>query len=631
VTGRRRAFGAEVDARGASFRVYAPGHKGVQVVIGEGAATRAFPLEPDRDTGAWSAHLPGVRAGALYHFRLGGEKDQLADPASRFQPRGVFGPSEVVDPTFDWSDADFPGVPARGRVVYELHVGTFTPEGTWEAARAWLPELVRLGVTVVELMPVNEFPGERGWGYDGVFWSAPFHRYGRPEDMRRFVDDAHRQGLAVILDVVYNHLGDVGNVLPRFSREYMGSASSEWGLGLAFDEGERRPSRGLVKENVAYWIDEFHLDGYRLDALHTISDRSRPHIIEEIVDTARATGRGKAVYVVGEDEPQDSRLARPRAAGGAGLDALWNDDLHHSAIVALTGHNEAYFVDYHGTARELAACVRHGFLFQGQRYGWQDRRRGHTTRGLPPRSFVTFLENHDQLANEELGERLWSRVSPGRLRALTGLLLLAPWTPLLFQGQEWSATARFAYFADHDPERAAMVKEGRARGLQQFARHGGADQRDRFPDPCAPETFAACRLDWTERDAPAHARAFALHRDLLELRREDPTLRREGEDGVTVDAVALTDAVLVVRYFGVEAGGAGDRLLLVNLGIDHEPRSVAEPLIAPPARLGWRLAWSSEEPRYGGAGARGPRPGREIFAPGEGAVLLVPAPPEEPA
>jgi maltooligosyltrehalose trehalohydrolase len=631
VTRRRRPFGAELDGRGVSFRVFAPGRTGVDVVVEAGAETHAFPLAPDHEPGAWTGRVPGLAAGARYRYRLAGEPGALADPISRFQPEGVTGPSEVVDATFPWTDADFPGIAAHGRVLYELHVGTFTPEGTWQAARARLPELARLGVTVVEMMPVGEFTGEHGWGYDGVLWFAPYHAYGRPEDLRRFVDDAHRYGIGVILDVVYNHLGDVGNVLPRFSPDYMGKAKSEWGVGLSFDERTSRPMRELVKENAAYWIDEFHFDGYRFDATQAIADTSRPDILTEAAEAARAAAPGKRLYLVAENEPQDSRIARPRDAGGSGLDALWNDDLHHAALVALTGHREGYFVDYTGVARELASCVRHGFLFQGQRYRWQGRPRGRPTRGLPPRAFVTFLENHDQLANEGLGQRLWERVSPGRLRALTSLLLLAPWTPLLFQGQEWNATARFPYFSDHEPERAAIVKAGRADFLQQFPRHGAPDERDRFPDPNAPETFASCKLDWGERELPLHARAFALHRDLLELRRADPTLRREGEDGVTVDAVALSDCVLLVRYFGVEDDGSSDRLLVINLGVDLEPDSVAEPLVAPPFGHVWRLTWSSDDPRYGGPGARGPRPPRDLYAAGEAALFLSPAPAPSPS
>jgi maltooligosyltrehalose trehalohydrolase len=625
----RRSFGAEVDARGTRFRVLAPDRDSVDVVVGDGPAARVFALQPERATGIWSATVSDVRAGALYRYRLSGEDAPLPDPASRFQPGGVDGPSEVVDPTFAWTDASFGGIPARGRVLYELHVGTFTPEGTWDAARARLPELARLGVTVVELMPVGEFAGERGWGYDGVFWFAPFHAYGRPEDLRRFVNDAHRLGIGVILDVVFNHLGAVGNVLPRFSPDYEGTKPNEWGGALNFDEGAARPIRAFVTENVAYWIDEFHLDGFRLDATQAILDTSTPDIVTEVVATARAAAGRKSVYLIAENEPQDSRLAR---STGAGLDALWNDDFHHAAIVALTGHREAYYTDYAGTARELVACVRHGFLFQGQRYRWQRKARGRSTRGMEPSSFVTFLENHDQLANYGLGARLWTRVAPGRLRALTALMLLAPATPLLFQGQEWSATAPFAYFADHALPQASVVKAGRAAFLGQFPRYSGAEARDRFPDPAAPETFEACRLDWNERDAPMHRRALALHRDLLELRLQDPTVRREGGDGVTVDAAALTDGALVVRYFGVDASGAEDRLLVVNLGPDLEPASISEPLVAPPEGTLWRPHWSSDDARYGGEGMRDVAVDRALFLPAEAAVLMVPAPADaEPA
>jgi maltooligosyltrehalose trehalohydrolase len=272
--------------------------------------------------------------------------------------------------------------------------------------------------------------------------------------------------------------------------------------------------------------------------------------------------------------------------------------------------------------------VRHGFLFQGQRYDWQKHARGTSTRGLPPRAFVVFLENHDQVANYGLGARTWKRAAPGRLRALTALMLLAPSTPLLFQGQEWNATARFAFFADLEPQMTALVKAGRASFLHQFARYAAPDARDRFPDPSAPETFASCRLDWGERDAPAHAQVLALHRDLLELRRDDPTLGREGDDGVTVDGAALDDQAFVIRYFGDDAAGDGaeDRLLVVNLGRDLEPASIAEPLVAPPAGTIWRPAWSTDDPRYGGEGVRGPLAGRDLFLPAEAAVLLKPTP-----
>jgi maltooligosyltrehalose trehalohydrolase len=629
VSPRRRAWGAELDGHGGvTFRVFAPGRARVDVVLGDGPSPRVVALSADDAPGAWVGTVDDVGPGARYRFSLAGDAEPLPDPSSRFQPEGPFGPSEVVDPTFRWTDAEFRGIARRGRVVYELHVGTFTPTGTWEAARERLPDLARLGVTVIEVMPVSAFAGARGWGYDGVFWFAPHQAYGRPEDFRRFVDDAHRLGLGVILDVVYNHLGGVGNFLPRFAPNYMSAAATEWGDGMNYDVGKSPPARALVTENVAYWIDEFHLDGFRFDATQSIVDSSRPHILTEAAATARLAAGKKCIYLVGENEPQDTNLVRPTTEGGAGFDALWNDDFHHAALVALTGHREAYFVDYTGSARELVACVRHGFLFQGQRYAWQNKGRGTSTRGLPPRAFVTFLENHDQVANYGLGERTWTRAAPARLRALTALTLLGPATPLLFQGQEWNATARFAYFTDLDPQLTALVKAGRAQFLHQFPRYAPAAARDRFPDPSSPEVFASCRLDWSERDRPFHARVLGMHRDLLELRRDDPTLRREGEDGVTVDAAALDDVSFVVRYFGAERDGTEDRLLVVNLGADREPDSLAEPLVAPPAGTTWRPAWSSDDPRYGGQGVRGAREGRALFLPGESAVFMVPVPKE---
>jgi maltooligosyltrehalose trehalohydrolase len=623
---RRRKWGAELDADGvAHFRVHAPGRSSVEVVLGEGPAARVVALAPEEDdTGAWSGVVPDARAGALYRYRLAGETEDLPDPASRFQPQGPFGPSELVDHRFEWTDAEFPGVPPRGRVLYELHLGTFTPEGTWDAARAHLSDLARLGVTVVELMPINQFAGARGWGYDGVLWYAPSHQYGRPDDARRFVDDAHRLGLCVILDVVYNHLGAVGNVLHRYSPRYMSKVATEWGDALNFDDGPSPPMRELALENVAYWVDEFHFDGFRFDATHSIWDKTDPHIVKEATAVARAAAGGKKLYVIAENETQDARIARPVDRGGLGLDALWNDDFHHTSQVALTRHREGYFSDYEGLAREFVACVRYGYLYQGQRYCWQDKNRGRSTRGLPPRAFINYIENHDQIANYGLGERLWSRSAPGRLRALTALMLLGPGTPLLFQGQEWWASARFNYFVDFDPQMNGLVKTGRADFLQQFPRFKSPEARDRFPDPSAVETFASSRLDWAERASPMHARVLALHRDLLELRREDPTLRREGEDGVVVDGAALSDDAFVIRFFGAPSEGGEDRLLLVNLGRDLEPRSLAEPLVAPPDGSRWRTAWSSDDPRYGGQGVREARQARDLFLPGAAAVLLVP-------
>ena len=636
---RRRKLGAEImKGEGVSFRVFAPDREGVEVVVYEGEAQSRTGLARDPEPGYWSGLVPRLGARARYKYALAGDDSPYADPASRFQPDGPFGPSEVVDPAFAWTDGEFKGVEKSGHVIYELHVGTFTPEGTWAAASHRLAHLAALGVTLIEILPVAEFPGARGWGYDGVNLFAPYHGYGRPEDMRRFVDDAHRLGLGVILDVVYNHFGPDGNFISCFSGAYLTKVPTEWGDALNYDAPGPQPMRELVRENVAQWIEEYHLDGLRLDATQAIIDGSPRHILEEIGTEARRAAGNRHVVLIGENEPQHANLLRPPQEGGVGLDGLWNDDFHHSAVVALTGHTEAYYSDYEGTTRELLAAVRHGFLFQGQQYDWQKKRRGQSTRGLPPRSFVTFLENHDQTANYGLGQRLWERSAPGAYRAMTALLFIGPWTPMLFQGQEWLTTSPFRYFVDHGSELSDLVKKGRQEFLAQFPRYKGVANAERLPDPSQPACFEGCRLDWGEVERPFHARALRLHRDLIALRREDPTLSRQGDGGVSIDGTVIGGDRLLLRFFGNASPGtnpgSADRLLLMNLGVDYEPRSLSEPLSAPPAGMRWTLKWSSEDPRYGGQGVRGPRGGHDIFFAGQAAELFVPeaepAPQQEP-
>ena len=633
---RRRKIGAEiVRGEGVSFRVFAPDRERVEVVVYEGEAQSRTGLTRDAEPGYWSGLVPRLGARARYKYALAGDDTPYADPASRFQPEGPFGPSEVVDPAFAWTDGEFKGVEKSGHVIYEMHVGTFTPEGSWAAASHRLAHLAALGVTLIEVLPIAEFPGARGWGYDGVNLFAPYHGYGRPEDMRRFVDDAHRLGLGVILDVVYNHFGPDGNFISRFSGAYLTKVATEWGDALNYDAPGPQPMRELVRENVAHWIDEYHLDGLRLDATQAIIDSSPRHILQEIGNEARRAAGNRHVVLIGENEPQHANLLRSPDEGGVGLDGLWNDDFHHSAVVALTGHTEAYYSDYEGTTRELLAAVRHGFLFQGQRYDWQNKRRGQSTRGLPPRSFVAFLENHDQTANYGMGQRLWERSAPGAYRAMTALLLLGPWTPMLFQGQEWLTTSPFRYFVDHAAELGELVKKGRGEFLAQFPRYHGIANEDRLPDPSQAASFEGCRLDWSEPDKPFHARALRLHRDLIALRREDPTLSRQGEGGVSIDGTVIGGDRLLLRLFGSASPGtkpgSSDRLLLMNLGVDYEPRSLSEPLSAPPPGMRWTLKWSSEDPRYGGQGVRGPRAEHDIFFAGQATEVFVPEPEVEPA
>jgi maltooligosyltrehalose trehalohydrolase len=627
--GRRLSQGAEVVAGGVHFRVWAPGHDQVEVLIGERAEPHALDAEGD---GHWSLLVDGIGAGARYRFRLDGEGEGFPDPASRFLPEGPHGPSEVVDPrSFAWTDLAWTGLPLHGEVIYELHVGTFSPEGNWTGAIAKLEALKELGVTVIEVMPVAEFAGRFGWGYDGVAWFAPTRLYGTPDDFRHFVDQAHALGIGVILDVVYNHFGPDGNYLERFSPHYCSDQANDWGRSLNFDGEGCASVRALVTDNAAYWIDEFHLDGLRLDATQNLQDRSPEHIVAALARQARAVAGGRRLLIVGENGPQDTRFLRSPAVGGCGLDALWNDDFHHSALVALTGRRQAYYSDYHGTSNEWLAAAKHGFIFQGQRSVWQKSRHGRSTRGLPPAAFIGFLENHDQVANSLWSARVWQDSSPGCHRAMTALLCLGPWTPMLFQGQEWNATSPFYYFADQKPELAKLVRKGRLDFMAQFEGCAAGPGQDLLPDPASPELFAASRLRWEERDLPAHRRAILLHRDLLALRKTDATLAGYGRAGVSLEVASLTPTCGVLRYF-VEGPVAGahseDRLLIVNLGAGLDLESPAEPLLSPPAEPGhtaWRTLWCSEDPRYGGNGCAEPESEERGWRiPGFATVLLGP-------
>lgn len=605
---RRLPCGVEVQPGGIHARVWAPSVTSVDLVLLRGDRRIPLTREPD---GHFSAFVSEAGDGDRYWFALDGERPR-PDPCSRCQPEGPHGPSAVVDPDrFAWSDEGWPGVRREGNILYEMHVGTFTPDGTWRAATEELPRLAELGITVIEMMPVAEFAGRFGWGYDGVDLYAPTHLYGEPDDLRAFVDRAHALGIGVILDVVYNHLGPDGNYLSEFSADYFTDKyENDWGAAINF-EGPA-PAREFFVANAGYWIDEFHFDGLRLDATQDIEDASDPHVLAEIAAHARRMAEPRTILLIGENEPQDVRLVTPAADGGYGLDALWNDDFHHTAVTALTGRREAYYHDYKGTPQELLSCAKYGFLYQGQYYPWQKGRRGTPTLGLPARSFVTFLENHDQVANSAFGRRLNQIACPGRLRALTALLLLGPGQPMLFQGQEYWSTAPFLYFADHKEELRAPITEGRREFLRQFDTISDPEVEGRLPPPLDGATFLRTRLDPAE--CARNAEAVALHRDLIALRREDPVVAAGDVDGAV-----LGPEVLLLRYFG---GEHGDRLLILNLGCDLDLVPAPEPLLAPPLDCEWTLQWSSESVRYGGQGTAPIHPEREWHLPGETAVLL---------
>ena len=621
---RRLPVGAEVSPDGgAHFRVWAPRRTRVEVILETegGARGGASELRAERG-GYFSIHSEEARAGSLYRFRLDGDDSYLyPDPASRFQPAGPHGPSQIVDPAaFAWDDADWRGARLRGQIIYEMHVGTFTREGTWGAAARELAGLAELGVTCVEMMPVADFPGRFGWGYDGVNMFAPTRLYGAPDDLRRFVAEAHRCRIAVILDVVYNHFGPDGNYVGQFSADYPTDRHpNDWGEALNFDGDRSAPVREFFVANAGYWIDEFHFDGLRLDATQQIFDSSPEHVLTAVAGRVREAAAGRDTIIVAENEEQDTRLARAPARGGYGLDALWNDDFHHSAFVALTGRNEAYYTDYLGRPQEFVSAAKYGYLYQGQRYKWQRGRRGTPTFDLAPESFVTFIENHDQTANSARGERLHRLTSPGRLRAMTALLLLAPATPMLFQGQEFASSAPFLYFADHGGELGRLVREGRADFLAQFRSIATPEGRAALRDPSDPGTFEACKLDLSERARNQHV--YDMHRDLLRLRRDDAVFSAQRPRAL--DGAVLGPEAFVLRFFGEDGD---DRLLVVNFGRDLHFDPAPEPLLAPPAGALWAVLWSSEAFAYGGAGTPTLETKDNWGIPGHAAVALRPAP-----
>jgi maltooligosyltrehalose trehalohydrolase len=609
---RRLQGGVELTLDGGHARVWAPDCRTVDFVLAANPEPSFHAMTRETD-GFFSAHVP-VRAGDRYWFRLDGT-DLRPDPCSRFQPEGPHGPSQVVDPSaYRWNDASWTGPSAAGNVIYEMHVGTFTPDGTWAAAVRELPELARLGVTVIEMMPVADFPGRFGWGYDGVNLYAPTRLYGSPDDLRAFVDAAHASSIALILDVVYNHLGPDGNYLADFSADYFTDKySNDWGRALNF-EGPA-PAREFFVENAGYWIDEYHFDGLRLDATQDIHDASGEHVLRSITERARAAAGRRSTYIVAENEPQNTRLVRPPSAGGFGIDAMWNDDYHHTAYVALTGRREAYYTDYRGSVQELISAAKHGLLYQGQWYRWQKQRRGTPGLDLPPSTFVAFLQNHDQIANSAFGLRLHELASPGRFRALVALMLLGPGTPLIFQGQEFAASTPFLYFADHTQELREPIREGRREFLAQFPTLRDPEVMASLLPPDAEDTYKRCILDLSERER--HPESYALYKDLIAVRRTklmpDAASRR-------VDGAVISPEALLLRFFG--NGGESDRILIVNLGCDLDLSPLPEPLAAPPLASHWQLEWSSEAIRYGGQGTPSIHPNTRWHMPGEAAILL---------
>ncbi len=540
----RPTFGATPSAEGTRFRVWAPDRREVAVAVEKPGQDRVGLTKlPD---GCFEAVLPHITVSDRYQYFADG-LGPFPDPASRFQPEGVHGPSEVIDPhRFPWSDQDWRGVPLEKLVIYELHVGTFTSEGTFEAAARRLPWIADLGATAIELMPVADFPGRRNWGYDGVSMFAPARCYGRPDDLRGLVDQAHRLGLAVLLDVVYNHLGPDGNYLAQFSDDYFSTRhKTPWGPALNLDGPRSEMVREFFIENALHWLHEYHLDGLRLDATHHLHDDRETHFLAELASRVRASIADRSVHLIAEDPRNLAGMVKPTSEGGWGLDALWSDDFHHQLRRYLTGDDEGCFRDFRGSLSDLATTINQGWLFQGEYSIHRGYHRGTDPTGLEPSRFVFAIQNHDRIGNRAHGERLSQTVDLATYRAATALLLTLPTTPLLFMGQEWAATPPFLFFTDHREELGRLVKEGRRREFKDYAAFVDPAQLALIPDCQAEETFLSCKLDWSEPDREPHAGILRLYRALLQLRRTEPALRTTGVGSCR--ARALDEDTLLIR------------------------------------------------------------------------------------
>ena len=499
-----------------SFRVWAPNAIQVEIKIG----SDLFRMTAG-DHGWWFTALPLTGAGIDYAFVLDGG-DPLPDPRSPWQPNGIHGFSRTVDHgAFSWSDRHWQASPLSSAIVYELHIGTFTPQGTFIAAIDKLDHLVALGITHIGLMPAAEFSGTRGWGYDGVDLYAPHHAYGQPDDLKRLVDACHARGLAVILDVVYNHLGPVGNYLARFGPYFTQRYATPWGQAVNFDGPESDEVRRFFCDNALMWLNDYHFDGLRIDAVHAILDTSAVHFLEqlasEVAELQAQTGRQLAF--IAESDLNDPRIIRPREIGGYGIHAQWSDDFHHALHCVLTGERAGYYRDF-GTLADLAKALQRVFVYDGRYSAFRRRRHGRPPSGLPAHSFLGYLQTHDQIGNRAKGERSSHLMNTGRLKIAAALVLTAPFIPMLFQGEEWGASSPFFYFTDHeDPELGRKVTEGRRR---EFAAFGWNPEE--IPDPQAATTFEHSKLNWSESNKEPHAGLLAWYRRLIELRREIPAL-----------------------------------------------------------------------------------------------------------
>ncbi len=570
-----RAWGAQVLDGGVRFRVWAPAHE--RILLRLEAPERELPLQRSAD--GWHAlQVPGVGPGQLYRFVLPDGR-ALADPASLFQPQGVEGPSEVVDPAaWTWQHTQWKGRPWHETVVYELHVGTFTPEGTFRAAIGRLPHLAALGVTAIEIMPVAAFPGRWNWGYDGVFTYAPAEVYGRPEDLRELVDAAHGHGIMVFLDVVYNHFGPEGNVMHSIAQQFFTERhETPWGAGLNFDGAE--PVRQFFIENALHWVQQYRVDGLRLDAVHAIADDSDVHILEAIAAAVHACVEpDRHVHLILENEHNDAHwLERGEEHRPRCYTAQWNDDVHHVLHVAATRESIGYYADYVGDAQKLARALSEGFAFQGEMMPYSNRPRGEPSGHLPPVAFVGFLQNHDQVGNRAMGDRIGALAPPEVVRAMASVYLLLPQVPMLFMGEEWGTKQPFPFFCDFHGDLKQAVVKGRREEFARFPEFSDPGMRERIPDPTSEETFRLAKLRWEELEQAQGAAQLRWYREVLDVRQREilPLLPRLGRGG----QAQLHHTVVEVRW-ALEDGG----WLMLRANLAAEAARVP---VAPSRRVVW--------------------------------------------
>ncbi|CAN5722573.1 malto-oligosyltrehalose trehalohydrolase [soil metagenome] len=578
-------LGSKLSEAGVRYRIWAPEllNVAVDILPGLDLPPRFVPMSKDSEGYHMGVDQQG-RAGDAYGFRIG-QGPLLPDPASRAQQDGVHGRSLVVDSTtYAWNDKNWQRPPFRDLVIYELHVGTFSAEGTFRSAAERLNYLKELGVTAVQLMPIADFPGHRNWGYDGVLIYAPAHCYGVPDDLRYFVDQAHLHGLAVILDVVYNHFGPDGNYLSAFSPHYFNKKHhTPWGDGFNFDGDQSDAVRRFFLGNPAYWMDEFHFDGFRFDATHEIQDDSPQHILADLTEVVHRRGG----YAIAEDSRNERKLVTSTAQGGLGFDAVWADDFHHAVRVSHTGEKHAYYQDFRGTLEEVGSILEHGWYFRGQHSVALKSLRGTECKDLPPQAFLLCISNHDQTGNRALGERLNQLVPPAAYRAFSALLCLCPYTPMLFMGQEWAANSPFLFFTDHNRDLGRKITEGRIREFSSFPEFS-TKLTGRIPDPQSADTFERSKLDWREIELPSHRAFLGLYQECLRLRKKVGAFRPL--DRVEWRLGTLEDGVGSIFLQANDE----EYLLLFDLLGGHST--------ALPSEKEWRFVLSSEEPRFGGAG-----------------------------